>query len=85
MPTAVLAEELSRIEMNYQINTGIYNSGLELHGGIPEIHRRKSQEAVKLCMSLCDSPLKQNAELIVGKHEDGKTKNSCWTGQPVTI
>ena len=46
MPKTVLAEELSRTEMNKQINMGIYNDGLELYGGIPENHRLKSQVVV---------------------------------------
>ena len=58
MPKTVLAEELSRTEMNEQINMGIYNDGLELYGGIPENHRLKSQEVVKPCMNLCAGPQK---------------------------
>lgn len=54
----VLAEELNRTERNDQINTGIYNNGLELYGGISESHRLKSREVVKPCMILCAGPLK---------------------------
>lgn len=58
MPKTLLAEDLSRTEMNEQINTGIYNDGLELYGGIPESHRLKSQEVVKLRMNSCAGPQK---------------------------
>lgn len=58
MPKTLLAEELSRTEMNEQINTGIYNDGLELYGGIPESHRLKSQEVVKPLMNSCAGPQK---------------------------